>query len=88
MGWNQLEMTQIEHPLWQGIADPSYVYFVHSYYVEPQDEQISAAKVTHGDQRVTAAVAQNNLMAVQFHPEKSAKTGLQILANFVKLASR
>ncbi len=88
MGWNQLQLTQSEHPLWLGIAQKAQVYFVHSYYVDPSDPQIDAAKVTHGDQTVTAAVALDNLMAVQFHPEKSAKTGLEILANFVNLASK
>jgi len=88
MGWNNLQLTQPEHPLWSGMEDPAYVYFVHSYYVEPRDSLVTAAKVTHGEQQVAAAVAQDNLMAVQFHPEKSSTTGLQILANFVKLASK
>jgi glutamine amidotransferase len=85
MGWNQLELTQPEHPLWQNIEDPSYVYFVHSYYVAPSNLEVNAAMVTHGEQRVCAAIAQDNLMAVQFHPEKSSKTGLKILSNFVEL---
>ena len=88
MGWNNLELTQSEHPLWQGIAAPAYVYFVHSYYVEPKEPLVTAATVTHGKQQVTAAVAQDNIMALQFHPEKSSTTGLQILANFVKLAQK
>jgi glutamine amidotransferase len=62
-----------------------YVYFVHSYYVEPVATEVNAAMVTHGSQRVTAAIARDNLMAVQFHPEKSADNGLQILSNFVDL---
>lgn len=56
---------------------------MHSYYVDPSEPQVCAATVTHGRQTVTAAIVQNNLMAVQFHPEKSSETGLQILANFV-----
>ncbi len=83
MGWNQLEIIQLESGLWQQLSDQPWVYFVHSYYVEPTDPQVRAATVTHGSQTVTAAIAQNNLAAVQFHPEKSSTAGLQILSNFV-----
>ncbi len=83
MGWNQLEITQPASPMWQQLPSQPWVYFVHSYYVDPAQPQIRAANVTHGSQTVTAAIAQNNLMAVQFHPEKSSTTGLQILSNFV-----
>ncbi len=83
MGWNQLEFTQPNCLLWQHLADNPQVYFVHSYYVDPIDPSITAATVTHGSQRVTAAIARDNLMAVQFHPEKSSHTGLSILSNFV-----
>jgi len=83
MGWNQLEFTQPNCLLWQHLADNPQVYFVHSYYVDPIDPSITAATVTHGSQRVTAAIARDNLMAVQFHPEKSSHTGLKILSNFV-----
>lgn len=88
MGWNQLEFTQADSGLWQQIADKSLVYFVHSYYVDPVDPKIRAATVTHGSQTVTAAIARDNLMAVQFHPEKSSTTGLQILSNFVAQVNR
>ena len=83
MGWNQLELTQPKHHLWQQLTTDPYVYFVHSYYVDPDDPDVRAAMVTHGSQRVTAAIARDNLVAVQFHPEKSSSDGLQILANFV-----
>lgn len=83
MGWNQLQFTQPDHPLWSEITSQPWVYFVHSYYVDPTDSQVTSATVTHGHQTVTAAVGQNNLMAVQFHPEKSSTFGLQILSNFV-----
>jgi glutamine amidotransferase len=85
MGWNALNFTQPELALWNNLSNLSQVYFVHSYYVEPINNNINAATVTHGSQTVTAAIAQNNLMAVQFHPEKSSDNGLKILSNFVKL---
>jgi glutamine amidotransferase len=83
MGWNQLELTQTQIPLWQKLSPQPWVYFVHSYYVDPIDPLMRAATVTHGSQTVTAAIARDNLMAVQFHPEKSSTAGLQILSNFV-----
>ena len=83
MGWNQLEFTQTNIPLWQNLSPNPYVYFVHSYYVSPTDATVNAATVTHGSQTVTAAIAKDNIMAVQFHPEKSSTPGLQILSNFV-----
>ncbi len=58
--------------------------FVHSYYVDPTDPEVKAATVTHGSQTVTAVIATHNLMAAQFHPEKSSTAGLQILSNFVQ----
>jgi glutamine amidotransferase len=85
MGWNQLDFTQPDLPLWQQLPAHPWVYFVHSYYVAPTDSTVQAATITHGSQTVTAAIARENLMAVQFHPEKSSTIGLQILANFVKL---
>ncbi|MBN3949974.1 MAG: imidazole glycerol phosphate synthase subunit HisH [Nostoc sp.] len=83
MGWNQLEVTQPKSILWEHLPSDPWVYFVHSYYVDPIDPLIRAATVTHGTQTVTAAIAHKNLMAVQFHPEKSSNIGLQILSNFV-----
>ena len=83
MGWNQLEITQQRSTLWEHLPYRPWVYFVHSFYVEPVDQQITAANITHGNQTVTAAIAKDNLMAVQFHPEKSSNVGLQILSNFV-----
>ncbi len=83
MGWNQLELTQPDVLLWQNLLANPWVYFVHSYYVDPVDPKIRAATITHGSQTVTAAIARGNLMAVQFHPEKSSTIGLQMLSNFV-----
>ena len=84
MGWNQLEFTQPQLPLWQQLPQQPWAYFVHSYYVDPVDPDCRAAVVTHGNQTVTAAIARDHLTAVQFHPEKSSTSGLQILANFVQ----
>ena len=86
MGWNQLHLTQPDCQLWGEINTNAWVYFDHSYYVDPSLSLVSAATVTHGTQTVTAAIAQANVMAVQFHPEKSSTIGLQMLANFVQIA--
>lgn len=83
MGWNQLEFTQPDAFLWQNIPANPWVYFVHSYYVDPLDPKVRAATITHGSQTVTAAIARDRMMAVQFHPEKSSTIGLQMLSNFV-----
>ena len=83
MGWNQLQFTQPDLPLWNQLPSDPWVYFVHSYYADPADPSVNAATISHGTQTVTAAIAQNNLMATQFHPEKSSANGLQILSNFV-----
>ncbi len=87
MGWNQLTLTQPQCPLWQGVSDGDWVYFVHSYYAEPTDPAVNAATVTHGSQTVTAAIARDNILAMQYHPEKSAPAGLVMLANFVALVN-
>ncbi|WP_448597620.1 imidazole glycerol phosphate synthase subunit HisH [Thermoleptolyngbya sp.] len=83
MGWNQLQLRQPNLPLWNQLGADPWVYFVHSFYADPADAGVIAATTTHGSQTVTAAIARDNLMAVQFHPEKSADTGLKLLANFV-----
>ncbi len=81
MGWNQV--THSEHALWQGIAQDARFYFVHSYYVKPQDTSLVQATSTY-PQSFTCAVAENNLFAVQFHPEKSHTAGLKLLKNFMQ----
>ena len=80
MGWNNVTQT-ISHPLWHGIRQGSRFYFVHSYYVDPVDEAIVAGE-TEYDVVFTSAIACDNVFAVQFHPEKSAADGLQLLKNF------
>jgi len=81
MGWNQVQ--QIDHPLWAGIDDMSRFYFVHSYFVRTQARDLVAGTCQYGVQ-FDVALAQPNLFAVQFHPEKSHTAGLQLLKNFVQ----
>jgi glutamine amidotransferase len=81
MGWNRVRQT-VPHPLWGGVPDDSYFYFVHSYYVVPADRADTAGETGYGVS-FTSAVARDNLFATQFHPEKSAEAGLRIYRNFV-----
>ncbi|NET54491.1 MAG: imidazole glycerol phosphate synthase subunit HisH, partial [Merismopedia sp. SIO2A8] len=84
MGWNQLAFPQPDLKVWGALPRDPWLYFVHSFYADPDLKSDIAATVTHGSQVVTAAIARDNLVAVQFHPEKSSTTGLQILTNFVQ----
>ncbi|MCX7422885.1 MAG: imidazole glycerol phosphate synthase subunit HisH [Planctomycetia bacterium] len=83
MGWNQLEMVG-EPALFQAIPRDAHFYFVHSYHVVPNDRNVVIAESDHGGKFV-AAIGRENLWATQFHPEKSQKHGLQLLANFAAL---
>jgi glutamine amidotransferase len=82
MGWNEVHQTR-DHPLWQGIEDRTRFYFVHSYYVDAAQRDLVAGALDYGVQ-VDAALARDNLFAVQFHPEKSHTAGLQLLKNFLQ----
>jgi len=82
MGWNEV-MQARPHSLWEGIASGSRFYFVHSYYPAPANAALTAATCVYGAP-FTCAVARDNIFAVQFHPEKSQSTGLQLLSNFVR----
>lgn len=81
MGWNTVTQ-RMTHPLWNGIADKSWFYFVHSYFVAPEDDALAAGTSSYGLPFV-CAVARDNIFATQFHPEKSAASGLKIFSNFV-----
>jgi len=81
MGWNCVEQQQ-NHPLWKGIADSSYFYFVHSYFVATQNSGLIAGTTNYGP-TFTSVIAQDNVFAMQCHPEKSAHAGLQLLKNFI-----
>ena len=81
MGWNRVRQS-LEHPLWEGIAQDAWFYFVHSFYLCPEQQEHAAGTTDYG-LCFTSALARDNVFAVQFHPEKSARDGLRLLANFV-----
>jgi glutamine amidotransferase len=85
MGWNRLQ-PKTRVPLFEGVPEGTYFYFVHSYYVLPDDVNVTAATTDYGVE-FTSMVARDNLFAVQFHPEKSQKWGLKILENFHRMVS-
>ncbi len=84
MGWNQLEIKKQDEPIFNDIPDGSYMYFVHSYYVQPEDPDAIATTTDYGI-HFTSMIAKGNLFATQFHPEKSQDIGLQMLRNFGSL---
>jgi glutamine amidotransferase len=84
MGWNRVRQRQ-SHSLWAGVPDDSWFYFVHSYYVVPDDAALTAGESDYGGS-FTCAVARDNIFATQFHPEKSAAAGLRIYENFSRWA--
>jgi len=81
MGWNQVFQTQ-PHPIWAGVPDEAFFYFVHSFYADPADRRHSAGETDYGA-RFTCALARDNIFATQFHPEKSAEHGLALYRNFL-----
>lgn len=81
MGWNQVRQSR-PHPLWNGIADNSYFYFVHSFYAVPENPEHTIGETTYGAP-FCCAIARDNIFATQFHPEKSASAGLQLYKNFI-----
>ncbi|WP_211452337.1 imidazole glycerol phosphate synthase subunit HisH [Collimonas antrihumi] len=82
MGWNRVRQAQ-PHPLWNGVADQDYFYFVHSYYAVPADAAHTFGETEYGA-AFSCAVGRDNIFATQFHPEKSASAGLQLYKNFVQ----
>ena len=81
MGWNTVWQHQ-PHPIWAGVSDGAYFYFVHSFYARPSDERHIAGQCDYG-LRFTAALCRDNIFATQFHPEKSADAGLTLYRNFL-----
>ena len=86
MGWNTLRLVK-QNPLFDGVADESYVYFVHSLYPIPADKDIVASETEYGT-TFASAITSKNVLGTQFHPEKSGDIGLNILENFVKIVKR
>ena len=84
MGWNQVKQWS-SHPVFDGIPDGANFYFVHSYYVEPDDKSLVAGETDYGIP-MCSVIARGNLVATQFHPEKSGEFGLKMYSNFIKLA--
>jgi len=87
MGWNQVYRDDAEagrmHPMWRDIANGERFYYVHSYYIDPEDKSL-ASGYSNYPARFTSCIARDNIFAVQFHPEKSQHAGLQLLSNFVQ----
>jgi len=83
MGWNQVKQ-KVSHPIFDGIPDEANFYFVHSYYVEPNDDSLVAGETEYGIP-ICSVIARGNLVATQFHPEKSGESGLRMYANFLEM---
>ncbi|MCL0061769.1 imidazole glycerol phosphate synthase subunit HisH [Thermodesulfovibrionales bacterium] len=84
MGWNQVKQ-RVSHPVFGGIPDRANFYFVHSYHVEPDDESLVAGETNYGIP-ICSVIATGNLVATQFHPEKSGEFGIKMYSNFLKMA--
>lgn len=84
MGWNQVKQKR-EHPVFDGVADRANFYFVHSYYAEPDDKELIAGETEYGV-NICSVLVWDNLVATQFHPEKSGQDGLKIYDNFIRMA--
>ena len=87
MGWNNLRIIMTDSILLKGIPQDSWVYFVHSYHIEPKDEKLVAATTDYGS-KLPVVVERSNLFGTQFHPEKSGKIGAQIMKNFVNVCEK
>jgi len=87
IGWNNLRIVKRESNLLRGIPQDSWVYFVHSYYIEPEDKNLIAAIADYGS-ILPVVIERSNLFGTQFHPEKSGKIGAQIVKNFIKICEK
>lgn len=84
MGWNDAKIIR-SHAILKNLPNPSYFYFVHSYYAVPENPELTLAETQYGEETFPAIVGKNNITAAQFHPEKSQEAGLMILKNFITL---
>ena len=87
IGWNNLRIINTGSNLLKGIPQDSWVYFVHSYHIEPQDDKLIAAVTEYGS-KLPVVIERSNLFGTQFHPEKSGKIGAQIMKNFVNICEK
>jgi glutamine amidotransferase len=87
IGWNNLRIVKTGSNLLKGIPQDSWVYFVHSYHIEPQDDKLIAAVTEYGS-KLPVVIERSNLFGTQFHPEKSGKIGAQIMKNFVNICEK
>ena len=87
IGWNNLRIVKRESSLLKGIPQDSWVYFVHSYHIEPEDKNLIAAVADYGS-ILPVVIERSNLFGTQFHPEKSGKIGAQIVKNFIKICEK
>jgi len=85
MGWNQVKLRN-KHPVFSGVDNESYFYFVHSYYADPEDDDLILGTTNYGVE-FCSVIAKGSLIATQFHPEKSGRTGLKLYENFLALAT-
>ncbi len=86
MGWNTVQPSSPDHPLWKGLPKEPYFYFVHSYFPAPTDRDLVGSLTNYGGE-FASSVQRGNIFATQFHPEKSQHTGLKLLENFLSLES-
>jgi len=85
MGWNSVDLSFPDHPYWKELGEAPYFYFVHSYYPVTPDSDAIAARCHYGNETFCASIQRGNLLATQFHPEKSQHAGLQLLENFLNI---
>jgi glutamine amidotransferase len=87
IGWNNLRIVKRENNLLKGIPQDSWVYFVHSYHIEPEDQNLIAAVTDYGS-KLPVVIERSNIFGTQFHPEKSGKIGAEIMRNFIKICEK
>jgi len=84
MGWNSVAITDLSLPMWKGLNNGDHVYFVHSYYPEPTEQSLIAARTHYAGVEFAAAVCKGAVWGAQFHPERSQQVGLQVVRNFIE----